>query len=506
MAAPTGRSSRSADQPWTRLPIAPVAPAPPIAPEPVDHEGWIEEFLLAYSPDAFVRHDGTGRIAWVSPNAHAIFAVQRSALLAADASEHFNELVPKAYRRALERNLDAIRRGQPVTCTYRIAGHDGARRWVESVFTAVLDDEGQVVEIRSLTRDIDRFRRPIEQFAVRERRWRAALDTVPVVLIQIDTNFEIVAANRSAVATFKRGLRRLLGRNVLSLLCAPNSVEEHALRDHLTTNRYGETEFYSAPANRWFNLAYYTAADGEGSLREALIRILDVTPRKAIEEKLNRSLTGMRQLAARLQSVREEERARISREIHDELGHQLTGLSLNLGWLRSRLRSNEVLTKQVDYMLSILDSTWSAMRRISTELRPAVLDHLGLAAAVQWQCDEFSQHAGISLSLDLAANHLHAESGVATTLFRVLQEALTNVARHANASHVDVSLHAVDGHLVLSIADDGRGFDPEARTESVSCGLFGMEQRAVEQKGHFSLDSAPGRGTRIEVRVPAPQA
>jgi signal transduction histidine kinase len=205
--------------------------------------------------------------------------------------------------------------------------------------------------------------------------------------------------------------------------------------------------------------------------------------------------------------VREEERARISREIHDELGHQLTGLSLNLGWLRSRLGPEaEVLTQQVDYMLSILDSTWGAMRRISTELRPAVLDHLGLPAAVQWQCDEFGQHTGVALSLDLDANRCQANPSVATTLFRVLQEALTNVARHAGATHVDVSLQAIDGHLVLTVVDDGRGFDPGARSESVTCGLFGMEQRAVEHQGHFTIESAPGRGTRIEVRVPAPPA
>jgi signal transduction histidine kinase len=211
----------------------------------------------------------------------------------------------------------------------------------------------------------------------------------------------------------------------------------------------------------------------------------------------------MRQLAGRLQSVREEERARISREIHDELGHQLTGLSLNLGWLRDRLgHGSEVLAQQVDYMLSILDSTWGALRRISTELRPAVLDQLGLPAAVQWQCDDFREHSGIAIDLDLGPVSRNVAPEVATTLFRVLQEALTNVSRHSGARHVEVTLRPLGDHLVLVVVDDGHGFDPAARAESITCGLFGMEQRAQELNGHLSLESAPGQGTRVEIRVP----
>jgi PAS domain S-box-containing protein len=350
--------------------------------------------------------------------------------------------------------------------------------------------------------DIDGLKRPLEDLAVRERQWRAALDLVPVVLIQLDSSLQIVAVNKCGADLFSRPLHRLVQRDAVSLLCADGSDEERELRELTAKLVYAETEIFSTPLDRWLSVAFYPVPAARGGLEAALLRLLDITSRKRTEEKLHRSINGLRQLAARLQSIREEERARISREIHDELGHQLTGLSLNLGWLRGRLQSDgNDLVGRVDGMLSMVDGTMRSVRRISTDLRPAVLDHLGLAAAIRWQCNEFRQRTRAGVVIELEPSLWKVTPQVSTALFRILQEALTNVARHAGAEHVMVALRTWEDHLLMSVEDDGRGFDLGELSDH-HCGLFGMEQRAVDLGGQFWVESELGRGTKVIVRVP----
>ncbi len=212
----------------------------------------------------------------------------------------------------------------------------------------------------------------------------------------------------------------------------------------------------------------------------------------------------LRALSARLQRVREEERARIAREIHDELGQALTGLKLDLAWLgddppasrRAARRRLMALTRRVD-------ETIQAVRRITTALRPPVLDHLGLVAALEWQSRDFAARTGVRVRFDSTLRDEGLDPDVATSVFRIFQEALTNVARHAAASRVAVRASEEGAGLLVEVKDDGRGITEREREDPASLGLLGMEERALMIGGTLEVRGAPGEGTVVTLHVPA---
>jgi signal transduction histidine kinase len=199
--------------------------------------------------------------------------------------------------------------------------------------------------------------------------------------------------------------------------------------------------------------------------------------------------------------VREEERKRISRELHDDLGQQLTGLKLSLSWLGSRLKEGKTTAvNDVDEMRHQMDAAIGSVRRIAAELRPRVLDDLDFAEALSWQMQEFFKHSGIQIELDLRDAGRVRDDAIATTLFRIVQEALTNVVRHAQAAKVQVSLHLVDGNLNLVISDTGNGFD--TRVAAGGVGVVSMRERCSAIGAKFRIISNLGGGTRVEVTIP----
>ncbi len=228
----------------------------------------------------------------------------------------------------------------------------------------------------------------------------------------------------------------------------------------------------------------------------------DVTSRRKEEEELLRSRQELRDLTARLQSVREKERTRISHEIHDELGQALTGLKLDLAWIATRLRDRPELLERARSVVARIDGTVDAVRRIATELRPSVLDHLGLVAAVEWQAQEFEKRTGVACGLAVRADHVEIGEGLATTIFRMLQEALTNVARHAGASRVEIALTITPVELLLEVRDDGRGISEDEIAARHSLGLVGLRERALACNGDLVIGGVPSGGTTVSVRIP----
>ncbi|MFA6293426.1 MAG: sensor histidine kinase [Victivallales bacterium] len=234
----------------------------------------------------------------------------------------------------------------------------------------------------------------------------------------------------------------------------------------------------------------------------------DITDRKRAEEELQVSHDQLRALAARLQTVREEERTRVARDIHDVLAQELTRLKIDLVWLQGRLLKSgkaaapEALAVRVGEMTRMADAAIHCVQRIATGLRPAVLDSLGLSAAVEWQSRDFQDHSGIQCNANVSAEELPVESDVATAVFRILQESLTNVQRHANATRVDIVLREESGQLLLRVQDNGCGIPATALGNPMSIGLTGMKERALLLGGHFEIWSRPESGTAVEVRLP----
>ncbi len=219
--------------------------------------------------------------------------------------------------------------------------------------------------------------------------------------------------------------------------------------------------------------------------------------------ELQHSLEQLRSLAARLQRVREEERAGVAREIHDELGQALTGIKLESASLIRGLPGDaKEPLKRAQSIVKLADQTIQSVRRIATELRPGILDDLGIVAAVEWAAKEFEARTGTKCRADLPEDDIEADPEHATALFRILQEALTNVIRHSSATEVNVRLAREDGALTLEIQDNGKGISKEQLSAGKSLGILGMRERALMLGGELTVSGAPGKGVTVRVRIP----
>ena len=234
-----------------------------------------------------------------------------------------------------------------------------------------------------------------------------------------------------------------------------------------------------------------------------LILAIDIDAKIKAEEKLQQSYQQIRQLANHLQNIREEERTNIAREIHDELGQQLTGLKMYISWLTKKIKSQEpeIQTKFANTM-ALIEDTIKSVRKISTELRPSMLDDLGLLAAMEWHSNEFEKRSGIPIELINLTNNQPIPHKYTTGLFRIFQESLTNVARHADAKKVTSSLLFKDSELTLNIQDDGKGFVLRNIGSKKTLGLFGMKERAMEMGGSYEIITEPGFGTTVSIKIP----
>jgi signal transduction histidine kinase len=214
----------------------------------------------------------------------------------------------------------------------------------------------------------------------------------------------------------------------------------------------------------------------------------------------------LRELSAHAESVREDERTGIAREIHDQLGQSLTALKMDIAWIVRRSQAGQLekpaLLEKLGSMSTMTDEIIQQVRRISAELRPGVLDDLGLVAAIEWQAQEFEARTGTACTVRASATLPALDRSATTAVFRILQEALTNVTRHAEAKHVVVQLWESGGWLALEVQDDGKGISPEAARGRKSLGLLGIRERALRLGGNVSVTAATPRGTLLSLRVP----
>lgn len=220
-------------------------------------------------------------------------------------------------------------------------------------------------------------------------------------------------------------------------------------------------------------------------------------------ENLRSSRERLRALAAYLQSARENERSLIAREIHDELGSVLTGLKIDLSWLAARLPADQMaMLEKTRAMLKLVGSIIQSVRRISTELRPGMLDDLGLVAAIEWQTQEFQARAGICCQFTSTLVDRKLDRELATAAFRIFQETLTNVARHAKATRVSIALGTKANSLILTVRDNGKGITEREIADRRSLGILGMRERALLLGGEVMISGLRGRGTTVTVAIP----
>ena len=240
----------------------------------------------------------------------------------------------------------------------------------------------------------------------------------------------------------------------------------------------------------------------------AVVTFRDITERKRSEERLKESHEQLRDLAAHVETVREEERTRVAREIHDELGSALTCLKMDLAWMAKRIpmtnskEANSQLIPKIHSMSKLADDMIQWVQKVSTELRPAVLDELGLGPAIEWQTKEFQGRTGIQCTLDISPESHAIDGDRATAVFRILQEILTNVTRHADATSVSIHMNRSVRHLELKVTDNGRGIPLMQISSPKSLGLVGMRERALLWGGEVAILGQRQKGTTVVLRLP----
>ncbi len=229
----------------------------------------------------------------------------------------------------------------------------------------------------------------------------------------------------------------------------------------------------------------------------------EMNERMQAEEKLRKSREELRNLSAYLQSVREQERTLVAREIHDEMGQALTGLKMDLSWVKKRLpQASKSLFEKTESMLRLIDRTIQFSRKIISELRPGLLDDFGLAAAIEWQADEFQKRTGIQCEVTINPEDIILDKDLATAIFRIFQETLTNVARHANATRVEIGLEEKTDALELTVSDNGKGIKEEEISHPNAFGLIGIRERVYQFGGELNIRGIKAKGTTVTICVP----
>ncbi|MDX2043341.1 MAG: PAS domain S-box protein [Acidobacteriota bacterium] len=283
-------------------------------------------------------------------------------------------------------------------------------------------------------------------------------------------------------------------------------IDELVSKGSLKNREFLMSRVDGSPVWVLINASVFCANEESDPVLEGVV--LDITERKQTEQQLQQLYQQSRTLLARLETVREEERIRISREIHDNLGQILTGLKLDFSWLEKRLvrSSDENLLRKTGSKMKeiaeLLEEAIQTVRNIATELRPGVLDTLGLRAAIIWQAKEFERRTNINCVIELGREPQNLTEDMATALFRIFQEILTNITRHSKASKVKIELAEVDGELLLTVNDNGIGISDEDRRNSKSLGLLGMRERAQIFGGRVTVKGEPKRGTTVQVKMP----
>ena len=387
---------------------------------------------------------------------------------------------------------------------------DGMHKIILNSAVPIRNARQEIVGAIVVNQDISERKRV--EGALRESRTQLAgiIDSAMEAIITIDENRCILVFNTAAERMFRVSAAEVMGTPI------DRFVPERIRPAHREGMRFFDK---SRLAKRWIGVlgaATGLRADGEefpieaalsqvavGGQKLYTVILRDVTERKRAEERLQSSREQLRALAARLESVREEERSRIAREIHDELGQALTALKIDLARVAGGLPADQtVLREETRAMLALIDATIRSVRRIATELRPGVLDDLGLVAAIEWQAQEFQTRTGITCEFATDRGDLALDPEVGTAMFRICQETLTNVARHAEATQVTIGLREEAGSLSLTVADNGRGITDQDLANRTSLGLLGIRERALLLGGQVAILGRPGEGTKITVQIP----
>ncbi|MDP9649840.1 PAS domain-containing sensor histidine kinase [Paraburkholderia caledonica] len=352
----------------------------------------------------------------------------------------------------------------------------------------------------------------INQSGVNEARMMAIIRSSMEAIITIDEQQRIVLFNPMAEQVFGCTAMEAIGASLERFIperfraAHARHVEQFGVTG-VSDRQMGRQRVLSGlRANgEEFPIEASISQTRDGGARLYTVMLRDVTERVSAEHAQQRAREELRELSANLQKIREDEKTRIARELHDDLGQQLTALKMDISSVEETLggSASELVRDHLQGMRRLIDATVASVRRIAADLRPVMLDDLGLIPAVEWLANDFTNRYGIDVERDIETGDARFSPAGATALFRIVQEALTNVARHADATLVTLSLRAGDEAFVLRIADNGQGAHRDGELAGKSFGLLGIRERAHMLGGAVDIQTSQGNGFALSVTIPA---
>jgi PAS domain S-box-containing protein len=390
---------------------------------------------------------------------------------------------------------------------FRIRTKDGQIRWIMETVTPIRFMGEKAILGNSM--DITAQKEAQSKLAELEALEASILESIPSAVIGLRDR-RIFFANDGVEKVFGWKAEELIGQGTRILYRSDDEYEEIARLLYTTLER-----------RRTFSIEYPCRLKGGADIqctisaarigerleqKSIVITFENITYRKQSEKDLEISRGRLRDLSLHLQTVREKERTRIARELHDELGQLLTALNTGVILLNKKIPPElRQLLDQTKSMKELIDMTMQTVKRIYMDLRPGMLDHLGLPTAMEWQCQEFEKMTGIHCSVRVEPEDMMPDKDLSITIFRILQETLTNVARHSGAKQVKVNLHEDDDELELVVIDNGRGITEEEIRKPKSFGLLGIQERVEFRGGELKITGRKGKGTTVTVRLPRRQ-
>ncbi|MDF2464665.1 MAG: sensor signal transduction histidine kinase [Ramlibacter sp.] len=458
--------------------------------------------LLDSAMDAIVTVDEEQKIVLYNRAAEKIFGWPRDQIL----RQPLEKLIPQRFRATHAEHVHKFgttgvtsRRMGALNVIYGLRA-SGEEFPIDASISQLATPQGKLYTV--ILRDITLRLQAEERHARLAARLSGLLDSAMDAIITVDESQRIVLYNRAAEKIFGWTTEEALGQSLAKLM-----PERFRGGHGAYVQRFGSTGVTSRRMGDT-TVVYGRRADGEEFPMEASISQLktadgklftvilrDVTERVRAQEERSA-------FAAAAHAIREEEKTRVARELHDELAQSLTALKMDTIWVRDNAATApDMLQTKLAEMLSMLDRAVASTRRIAADLRPLMLDDLGLVPAIEWLVSNFSQRSGVAATLK-ADEELELREPYATAVFRIVQESLVNVGKHAAATEVTVSIEQVGDAVELVVQDNGKGFVTSAPRKPQSLGLMGLRERAQLLRGSVSIDSEPGEGTRVSVRIP----
>lgn len=387
---------------------------------------------------------------------------------------------------------------------FRIATKDGRIKWMMETVMSIMFKGKRAILGNSM--DVTERKEAGCRLEELEALESSILDAIPQAVVGLHER-RINFANHAVKLIFGWHREELIGKSITMIYRNEEEADKIGgiFYSSLEHQRTYETEFPCMRRDGREILCRMKASRIGEKLREKRIVMTfeDITAQKKAQEDLERSRQELRNLSVHLQSVREKESTRIARKIHDELGQSLTALQMDLSWLENRLHpNNKSVREKTRRMSDLVDSTIESVHNITTELRPSLLDDLGLPAAVEWQAADFQKRSGIRCQANIHCSDGVIDKELATTIFRIFQETLTNIARHAQASHCKVTLTENEKELCLDVTDNGIGITQWQVDDPRSFGMMGMRERAHLWGGTVHVRNAKPSGTTVRVLIP----